>query len=686
MENEKRKAYKQEATEYPEAIKITTPLFSCFLYYHFFFFHLFLYPPPLLIVFTLKDNGEISQLDSPSISDDVTESHVSSLDKGVVSDIQEGGPESDVIKNGGGSGGGDIQKEGGTEDRKQDTAYRMLKDLKKPLQVCIKRLEGMTMEDEACSKVLVECKKTVEGKLFRVVKLCSIKLLGNTDSEIKICNVFCQKLVGDLLQFLNDLIDATNFTTRSNAIIDIMKTYLNAVPNFEFPSDFLHLDVPDAAEKMENIDDVVKETMLLNSDKPMHLHDLKLIKAIFTRDEKTEEAGEEPRRNTLLRVLSFFCTHDESMSLKLQGIVIEKLAPYEQVVEYVITRVIFLKNNASTPLRVLLNCEESSNWCDLFIKNVQDSFDLLKGELEEVRDQKLRSIKGENKDNINLKSFKEDLKKKIDLYFPFPHPLPGNVQRPINQLKISGFTKYIMSVNQNITVSLVRNNLTNELAAAYLPMLLNSVGDIFEDNKQVCLDDLSLLVGVLTGVRRKCLPHIFPWMDLRMLRNALQHSQCLLPKGASKMFPDSVRHQTARNSQYFKELVYGNDDFVAYNEPNPSDVNWLVVLSNAIIKKFTMLFWQMSVGCSFCGEVRELSACSRCLSPSFLVRALYCSDKCEYDNWQNHKNDCKPMDLCSNQNCTKKGVKVCTRCKKVKYCGKECQKEHWLSIHKKKCY
>lgn len=40
-------------------------------------------------------------------------------------------------------------------------------------------------------------------------------------------------------------------------------------------------------------------------------------------------------------------------------------------------------------------------------------------------------------------------------------------------------------------------------------------------------------------------------------------------------------------------------------------------------------------------------------------------------------------DICLN--CGKKGTKLCFRCRKVKYCSRECQVAHWKKQHKKYC-
>lgn len=44
----------------------------------------------------------------------------------------------------------------------------------------------------------------------------------------------------------------------------------------------------------------------------------------------------------------------------------------------------------------------------------------------------------------------------------------------------------------------------------------------------------------------------------------------------------------------------------------------------------------------------------------------------------------KEEDLCANSNCRKLATKRCSKCKKARYCSRECQSAHW-STHKKYC-
>lgn len=40
---------------------------------------------------------------------------------------------------------------------------------------------------------------------------------------------------------------------------------------------------------------------------------------------------------------------------------------------------------------------------------------------------------------------------------------------------------------------------------------------------------------------------------------------------------------------------------------------------------------------------------------------------------------------CANQGCPRGGLKKCSGCHRVRYCGKECQKAHWKAVHKREC-
>lgn len=106
--------------------------------------------------------------------------------------------------------------------------------------------------------------------------------------------------------------------------------------------------------------------------------------------------------------------------------------------------------------------------------------------------------------------------------------------------------------------------------------------------------------------------------------------------------------------------------------------------------------------CSFCGRSsKALKRCRQCGS------AQYCGKECQGNHWAQHKSECKrlsasfpakdrqgstnpsPQLLWKTASCAFCGaysaqLKSCTRCGKVKYCGKECQRKHW-NEHKHQC-
>jgi len=43
------------------------------------------------------------------------------------------------------------------------------------------------------------------------------------------------------------------------------------------------------------------------------------------------------------------------------------------------------------------------------------------------------------------------------------------------------------------------------------------------------------------------------------------------------------------------------------------------------------------------------------------------------------------MPPCANSGCLKIGILQCSQCKAIKYCGRDCQKSHWKTSHKKMC-
>jgi hypothetical protein len=101
--------------------------------------------------------------------------------------------------------------------------------------------------------------------------------------------------------------------------------------------------------------------------------------------------------------------------------------------------------------------------------------------------------------------------------------------------------------------------------------------------------------------------------------------------------------------------------------------------------------------CSSCNKLGIMSTCKQC------KRARYCDVECQAKHWRRHKHDCRvsammrairhlnmlpslPVESmhCAFCDSTPSELKACTRCKKAKYCGKECQRKHW-NVHKDSC-
>jgi len=97
--------------------------------------------------------------------------------------------------------------------------------------------------------------------------------------------------------------------------------------------------------------------------------------------------------------------------------------------------------------------------------------------------------------------------------------------------------------------------------------------------------------------------------------------------------------------------------------------------------------------CSYCGSASEnLKHCTRC------KRVSYCSRSCQKSDWPTHKNICQDSeakseavqaaaesrDACDYCGSTSDTLKRCTRCMKVSYCDRQCQQTDW-SKHKVLC-
>ena len=83
--------------------------------------------------------------------------------------------------------------------------------------------------------------------------------------------------------------------------------------------------------------------------------------------------------------------------------------------------------------------------------------------------------------------------------------------------------------------------------------------------------------------------------------------------------------------------------------------------------------------CTTCEKIsEETQICPAC------TRAWYCDEKCQTNDWENHKLDCNYCACCKITKSHTQLMPHCSKCKKVKYCSSECQKKHWAE-HKKDC-
>lgn len=72
----------------------------------------------------------------------------------------------------------------------------------------------------------------------------------------------------------------------------------------------------------------------------------------------------------------------------------------------------------------------------------------------------------------------------------------------------------------------------------------------------------------------------------------------------------------------------------------------------------------------------KLKVCSKCKS----VR--YCSEECQLLDWEHHRDICKPSNFC--KVCEGNGALRCSKCRLIRYCSKECQYLDWHH-HEKVC-
>jgi tetratricopeptide (TPR) repeat protein len=80
--------------------------------------------------------------------------------------------------------------------------------------------------------------------------------------------------------------------------------------------------------------------------------------------------------------------------------------------------------------------------------------------------------------------------------------------------------------------------------------------------------------------------------------------------------------------------------------------------------------------CNQCGKVKEkMEWCTGCR------RVWYCDKECQLQHWATHKPLCN---VCLHCDAVLTKIRRCSRCLKAKYCGAECSRAHW-SEHKKDC-
>jgi tetratricopeptide (TPR) repeat protein len=80
--------------------------------------------------------------------------------------------------------------------------------------------------------------------------------------------------------------------------------------------------------------------------------------------------------------------------------------------------------------------------------------------------------------------------------------------------------------------------------------------------------------------------------------------------------------------------------------------------------------------CNKCGKIKEkMEWCTGCR------RVWYCDKECQLQHWATHKPLCN---VCLHCDAVLTKMKRCSRCLKAKYCDAECSRAHW-SEHKKDC-
>mmetsp|Transcript_4089 Transcript_4089/g.9504 ORF Transcript_4089/g.9504 Transcript_4089/m.9504 type:complete len:269 (-) Transcript_4089:87-893(-) len=98
---------------------------------------------------------------------------------------------------------------------------------------------------------------------------------------------------------------------------------------------------------------------------------------------------------------------------------------------------------------------------------------------------------------------------------------------------------------------------------------------------------------------------------------------------------------------------------------------------------------EVDVLCKVCSKAAT-QRCLRCKA------AWYCCRECQSKDWKKHKKECKEIvvdtpsataednDKHACALCKTEATSSCSRCKKVWYCGRICQREHWKE-HKPQC-
>ena len=93
-----------------------------------------------------------------------------------------------------------------------------------------------------------------------------------------------------------------------------------------------------------------------------------------------------------------------------------------------------------------------------------------------------------------------------------------------------------------------------------------------------------------------------------------------------------------------------------------------------------------SAKCCYCFQPSEtFISCAKC------NMVQYCNKHCQLKHWKEHRNVCNGSTLakkeflsCSYCSNVSTHLRRCTECHAVQYCGKECQKRHWI-VHKLHC-